>query len=360
MTLLRTPLFESHVALGARIVEFGGWDMPVQYSNGVLAEHAAVRQGVGMFDVSHMGRIRLTGENAGGALDRVVTSNVGTLRVGRARYGLICNESGGILDDVVVMRLANDEFLMVCNAASWDRITDWLGRHCEGVSINHERDETSMMAVQGPGAVDALQALVDIELGDVGRFACRAVTVAGTSGLVSRTGYTGEDGFEVILPAGEAARVWQTLVEERGVAPCGLAARDVLRLEAGLMLYGQDMDDTVTPLEAGLDRFVNLDKDFLGVEELREQAESGVERRITGLTVEGRSAPRHGYTVRTGDGRESLITSGAYSPVLGYGVALAYLPIDVTEPGNVVDVDIRGRTVQATTVPLPFLQANRG
>ena len=360
MSNLRTPLYDTHVALGARIVEFGGWDMPVQYSNGVLAEHAAVRQRVGMFDVSHMGRIRLTGEGAASALDRVVTSNVGTLRAGRARYGLICNESGGILDDVVVMRLGDDEFLMVCNAASWDRITAWLGQHCEGVTINHERDETSMMAVQGPGAVDALQALTDLELGEVGRFACRSTTVAGTSALISRTGYTGEDGFEVIVPSAEAERVWRTLVNERGVAPCGLAARDVLRLEAGLMLYGQDMDDTVTPLEAGLNRFVNLDKEFIGVEKLRGQAENGIEKRITGLTVEGRSAPRHGYAVRTGDGQESVITSGAYSPSLDYSVALAYLPTAISEPGNEVDVDIRGRTVRATTVSLPFLQANRG
>ena len=360
MTLLRTPLFDSHIALGARIVEFGGWEMPVQYSNGVLAEHAAVRQQVGMFDVSHMGRIRLTGENAADALDRVVTSNIGKLRPGRARYGLICNEAGGILDDVVVMRLADDEFLMVCNAASWDRITAWLNQHCKGVAINHERDETSMIAVQGPGAVEALQPLIDLELGDVGRFACRSTTVAGTSALISRTGYTGEDGFELIVPAADAERVWQTLNEERNVAPCGLAARDVLRLEAGLMLYGQDMDDTVTPLEAGLDRFVNLDKEFLGVEPLRVQADDGISRRITALTVEGRSAPRHGYTVRTGDGGESLITSGAYSPSLDYSVALAYLPTDISEPGNEVDVDIRGRIVRATTASFPFLQANRG
>lgn len=360
MTLLRTPLFDSHVALGARIVEFGGWEMPVQYSNGVLAEHAAVRQRVGMFDVSHMGRIRLTGENAADALDRVVTSNIGRLRPGRGRYGLICNESGGILDDVVVMRLGEEEFLMVCNAASWDRITAWLGQQCEGVAINHERDETSMMAVQGPGAVDALQPLVDLELGDVGRFACRSTTVAGASALISRTGYTGEDGFEVIVPSVEAERVWRILVEERGVAPCGLAARDVLRLEAGLMLYGQDMDDTVTPQEAGLDRFVNLDKEFLGVEKLRAQANDGISKRITGLTVEGRSAPRHGYVVRLDGGGESVITSGAYSPSLDHSVALAYLPIDVSEPGNGVDVDIRGRTVRATTASLPFLQADRG
>ena len=359
MTMLRTPLYDAHVALGARIVEFGGWDMPVQYSDGVLAEHAAVRRQVGMFDVSHMGRIRLSGENAADALDGIVTSNIGKLRVGRARYGLVCNEAGGILDDVVVMRLADDEFLMVCNAASWDRILGWVTQHAGQTRVTPQRDETSMIAVQGPGAVDALQPVCDLPLAELGRFACRAAKIAGSSALISRTGYTGEDGFEVILPSADVGRVWRTLIEERDVAPCGLAARDVLRLEAGLMLYGQDMDDTVTPLEAGLDRFVDLDKEFIGVEALRAQSASGVAKRITGLTVDGRSAPRHGYTVHT-NGGESVITSGVYSQELGYSIGLAYLPTNLSEPGNTVDVDIRGRIVSATTTSLPFLRAHRG
>ncbi len=360
MTKLRTALYDTHAALGARMVEFGGWDMPVQYPDGILAEHAAVRTQAGIFDVSHMGRIRLAGENAANSLDRVITSNIGALRPGRARYGLICNESGGILDDVVVMRLADDEFLMVCNAASWDRITAWLAETCDGVTITHERDETAMIAVQGPGAVDALQPLSGLELSELGLFACRSTTIGGTSALISRTGYTGEDGFEVILPAVEAERLWRRLITERGAAPCGLAARDVLRLEAGLMLYGQDMDDTVTPLEAALDRFVNVDKEFIGVDALRAQAANGLARRMTGLIVEGRSAPRHGYPALV-DGEEvSTITSGAYSPSLGYSIALAYLPIRLAEPGSHVDVDIRGRAVNATTATPPFLQANRG
>ena len=359
-TMLRTPLYDAHVALGARVVAFGGWEMPVQYSNGVLAEHAAVRRQVGMFDVSHMGRIRLSGEKAAAALDGVITSNIGKLRVGRARYGLICNESGGILDDVVVMRLDEEEFLLVCNAAGWDRILGWVTQHGADATITPQRDETSMIAVQGPGAVDALTPLCDQPVGELGRFACRSVTVAGAGALVSRTGYTGEDGFEVILPSDDAERVWTILANERGVAACGLAARDVLRLEAGLMLYGQDMDDTVTPLEAGLDRFIDLEKGFIGAERLRQQAQDGVTRRITGLSVPGRSAPRHGYSVHTGDGRESVITSGTYSPELESSIALAYLPTDVAEPGNVIEVDIRGRATGATTTLLPFLQARRG
>ncbi len=359
MSLLRTPLYGAHDSLGARIVEFGGWEMPVQYPSGVLAEHAAVRRAVGMFDISHMGRLRLSGHNAAEALDRLVSSNIGKLRAQRARYGLICNESGGILDDVVVMRLADEEFLLVCNAASWDRILHWVTLHAGDISITPQRDETSMIAVQGPLAVDALTELCDEPIAALGRFACQSTTMAGVPSLLSRTGYTGEDGFELIVSAADAERVWGTLARERGVAPCGLAARDILRLESGLMLYGQDMDDSVTPLEAGLGRFVDLEKNFIGAERLRKQALEGLQQRITGLSVPGRSAPRHGYSVRTTDGRESVITSGTYSPELKSSIALAYLPIDVAEPGSEVEVDIRGRPTRATTTALPFIQPRR-
>ncbi len=355
MSLLRTPLYDSHVALGARMVEFGGWEMPIQYASGVLAEHAAVRRQAGIFDVSHMGRIDVQGDGAGAFLDRLITSNVGKLRIGRGRYGLICDESGGILDDVVVFRRAESVYLVVCNASRWDRVTAWIGENAaDRVEITHRRDDTAMLAVQGPEAVAAVARRFHPSPLQLGRFAGNGGRMAGVGAFISRTGYTGEDGCELIVAASDAQHVWDTLVDESGVTPCGLAARDVLRLEAGLMLYGQDMDETVTPPEAGLDRFVDLSKDFIGVETLRRQAENGIEKRITGLTVEGRSAPRHGYTVHTGDGRESVITSGAYSPSLRHSIGLAYLPIDVSEPGNVVDVDIRGRTARATTVSLPF------
>ncbi len=354
-----TALYHAHVALGARIVEFSGWDMPIQYSRGVLAEHDAVRRRAGVFDVSHMGRIRIRGENAVESLNHIVTSNILRLRVGRARYGLICNESGGILDDVVVMRLNTDEFLLVCNAASWDRILGWLNGHATGVTITPERDETAMLAVQGPAAADILAPLCGGPIADMGRFACRTVAVAGVDAIVSRTGYTGEDGFEVILPSQDAERVWSTLVREGEAEPCGLAARDVLRLEAGLMLYGQDMDTAVTPPEAGLERFMDMDTDFIGADSIRAHTQSGIAKRLTGLIAPGRSAPRHGYPVRLNDGRESVITSGSYSPSLGRSIALAYLPMDSAMPGVEVEVDIRGRGVRATTAPLPFLQPRR-
>ena len=358
--MLHTPLYDAHVALGARMVEFGGWEMPVQYQSGILAEHAAVRQQAGIFDVSHMGRIDVQGPNAAAFLDQLITSNVGKLRVGRGRYGLICQEDGGILDDVVVFRRAESNFLLVCNASRWDRITTWMNENAaDGVELTHRRDDTAMLAVQGPEAVAAVARRFHPSPLQLGRFAGNGGRMAGVNAFISRTGYTGEDGCELIVAASDARQVWDTLVDESDVVPCGLAARDVLRLEAGLMLYGQDMDETVTPLEAGLDRFVDLDKDFIGVERLREQAENGIERRITSLSVPGRSAPRHGYTVRTADGRESVITSGTYSPELESSIALAYLPVDVSEPGNEVEVDIRGRPTRATTTALPFLPPRR-
>ncbi len=356
----RTVLYDEHQGLGARIVEFGGWEMPVQYADGALAEHAAVRGGAGVFDVSHMGRIRVRGDRAGEMLDTLITSNVVKLRVGRARYGLVCNDDGGILDDVVVFRYGESDYLVVCNAASWDGITTWMARQAEAggygaaAMITHQRDDTAMLAVQGPWAIQALTPMIDHPVGDLGRFACAKTRVAGVDALISRTGYTGEDGFELIVNAEEAVNVWRILINDHGVAPCGLAARDVLRIEAGLMLYGQDMDESVTPLEAGLERFVDLEKEFHGADALRAQARNGVSRRITGLAVPGRSAPRHGYLVRTPDDRESTITSGTYSPELGSSIALAYLPAEFSTPGVELQVDIRGRTASATTVALPF------
>lgn len=356
----RTILYEAHRELGARIVEFGGWEMPVQYADGVLAEHAAVRGRVGVFDVSHMGRIRVQGDRAGEMLDTLITSNIVKLRVGRARYGLICNDDGGILDDIVVFRYGEFDFLVVCNAASWDRITAWMARQAEArgygaaAMITLQRDDTAMLAVQGPGAIGTLAPMIDHPVDELGRFACVKTRVAGVDALISRTGYTGEDGLELIVSAEEAVKVWRILINDYGVAPCGLAARDVLRLEAGLLLYGQDMDESVTPLEAGLDRFVDLETEFHGADALRAQAREGVARKITGLAVPGRSAPRHGYLVRMPDDREATITSGTYSPELGSSIALAYLPAEFATPGVELQVDIRGRAASATTVALPF------
>jgi aminomethyltransferase len=353
-SLLRTPLHQSHLELGARIVDFAGWEMPIQYKKGIMAEHQTVRTGAGLFDVSHMGRIRVQGPDAARFLDRLITSDIAGLRPGRARYGLLCDEQGGILDDLVTARLEEGSFLAVCNAASWDRVMDWLQARLQGLNarIVPQRDETAMIALQGPKAVDILTSLTPDPVAGLRRFGIIETTVASNKALVSRTGYTGEDGFEVIVSAEEAAHLWHRLAMH--AEPCGLGARDTLRLEAGLLLYGQDMDTTTTPLEAGLERFVSLEKEFVGAEVLRRQAKEGVTRRIAGFTVEGRASPRHGYTVRTPSGAEAAVTSGSFSPSLETGIGLAYFPVNESAPGTRVEADIRGRVTEGVIVPLPF------
>ena len=365
--LRRTPLFLRHVAAGARTVDFAGWDMPVQYPTGTLAEHRTVRERVGIFDVSHMGRITVDGSGAGRFLDLLVTSNIMTLAIGRARYGLMCLEDGGILDDVVTLRLEAESYTLVCNAASWDRVTDWMAIHARtvgDVTITPRRDETAMIAVQGPSAGDALRTGCAIDVDGLRRFAVSNERMQGERRQgdicleVSRTGYTGEDGYELIVEAAAATAVWDRLVNDGGAVPCGLGARDTLRLEAGLSLYGQDIDMTTTPLEAGLDRFVDLTGDFIGSDVLRRQSDEGVTRRLVGFAVEGRSAPRHGYEIRAPrtDDVIGIVTSGGPSPTLGTGIGLGYLRIEHTAPGTEIEVDIRGKPTRGEVVPIPFYQ----
>ena len=356
--LRRTPLHERHVDAGGRMVDFAGWEMPVQYPSGTLAEHQAVRERVGVFDVSHMGRIAVRGPEAGAFLDSLITSNIQGIRVGRARYGLICAEDGGILDDVVTLRPDEETYTVVCNAASWDRVTDWFRDHITtGATITPEQDTTAMIAVQGPGAGAAVQAVCGAGTEALRRFGVVRGEVRGAGcAMVSRTGYTGEDGYELIVESAAAPAIWDRLVGEAGAAPCGLGARDTLRLEAGLLLYGQDMDTTTTPLEAGLRQFVDLGKDFVGCAALRSQEEEGAPRRLAGFVVEGRSAPRHGYAVMDpADHREiGVVTSGGPSPTLGTGIGLTYLPPAFADPGTSLEVDIRGRQAKADVVETPF------
>ena len=360
--LRRTPLFPRHVAEGARRVDFAGWDMPVQYPTGTLAEHRAVRERAGIFDVSHMGRIDVDGSGAGRLLDLLITSDLMNLKIGRARYGLMCSEDGGILDDVVTLRLEAESYTLVCNAATWDRVIDWIASHTQtggDVIITPRRDETAMIAVQGPAAGEALRTGCGIDVEGLRRFAVSNERVEDEICVdVSRTGYTGEDGYELIVEAGAATTVWDSLVKDGGAVPCGLGARDTLRLEAGLSLYGQDIDTTTTPLEAGLDRFVDLTGDFVGSDALRRQSNGGVTRRLVGFAVEGRSAPRHGYEVRT-PGMDDVIgtvTSGGPSPTLGTGIGLGYLRIEHTLPGTEIEINIRGKPTPAEVVPITFYQ----
>ncbi len=340
------------------MVDFAGWAMPVQYPTGTLAEHRAVRERLGIFDVSHMGRIAVEGPEAGAFLDSLTTSDIGGLRVGRARYGLICSETGGILDDVVTLRLDEEEYTVVCNAASWDRVVPWFQDHAKvRATVTPQRDTTAMIAVQGPDAGTAVRSLCGTEVEGLRRFAVVRTGVPGDTGaMVSRTGYTGEDGYELIVESSVAPSIWDRLVGEMSATPCGLGARDTLRLEAGLLLYGQDMDTTTTPLEAGLRQFVDLDKDFVGCPALRAQDAAGLKQQLVGFVAEGRSSPRHGYAVvDSAEGDEiGTVTSGGPSPTLGTGIGLAYLPLAFTEPGTSIAVDIRGRRVNADVVETPF------
>lgn len=342
------------------MVDFAGWDMPVQYQ-GILAEHKAVRTRAGLFDVSHMGRIHAQGPDAASFLDHLITNDIAGLAVNRARYGFLCNERGGILDDLVTIRRTENEFLVVCNAASWDRVLPWLRDQAavHAVQITPQRDDTAMLALQGPQAQDILNSLCGADIVGLRRFACEETSVSGIQALVSRTGYTGENGYEIVTDADAISALWDTLLQDPRVMPCGLGARDTLRLEAGLPLYGNDMDETTTPLEAGLERFVDLNKDFIGAAALRKQAAEGPSRRLTGFRMNGRAAPRHGYNVHTQAGDVSTVTSGGYSPSLGVGIGLAYLPTDQASPGTHLNVDIRGKIAQGTVVPLPFYRRSK-
>lgn len=359
--LLRTCLHPRHLALGARMVPFAGWEMPLQYA-GILQEARAVRTGRGVFDVSHMGRFRIRGAEAPAFLDRVLTTPARAMGAGRARYGFLLTEAGGILDDTVLYRLGEDRYLLVCNAANRGAVREWLRRWApaEGVALEDVTLETGMLALQGPRALEAVDRLLGFPFSErVRPFACWEGEVLGAPALVGRTGYTGEDGVEFILPAEAAPGLWDRLVEE-GAVPCGLGARDILRLEAGLLLHGNDMDASTTPLEAGLERFLDLDKgDFLGRSALLRQQEEGLRRRLVGFVMEERGIPRRGYPIRAEGDLVGVVTSGGFSPTLGRDIGLGYVAPRWARPETLLEVDIRGRGVPARVVELPFYRRPR-
>ena len=360
-TNLRTSLYSSHVALGARTMPFGGWDMPVQYS-GILAEVNAVRTGVGMFDVSHMGRLYISGPRATEFLDWVLTGSAASLSIGRARYCMICNEAGGVIDDTIFYRLAEERYLLVPNAGNRNAVVSWFqhwidSRFSDGCRVEDHTEATALIALQGPQASKVLDRLGTLEDGappsSLRPFAWSEGRLGGKPIFAGRTGYTGEDGFEILADAVDAPTAWQNFLD-LGAVPCGLGARDVLRLEAGLSLHGHEIDEQMTPIEAGLERFVRFDKEYVGAQVLRQQHEKGVEKKLVGLTVPGRSAPRQGYPILD-EGREiGRITSGSYSPTLDTSIGMGYVLVRYATPGNEVDVHIRGRILRAEVVPLPF------
>jgi glycine cleavage system T protein (aminomethyltransferase) len=359
-TIHETPLASRHEALGARMIDFAGWRMPVQYGS-ILDEHRAVRERVGLFDLSHMGELIVEGANAGEALAGAVVSDPPSLQAGRAQYSMLCAPDGGVLDDLIIYRLAQDRFMVVANAANAQVVSDALAERLDGTRavLDDHSLATGLVAIQGPRSADVLTPLTDIDLAGLRYYGIAEGHVAGIPGHVARTGYTGEDGFEVFVDIGRTGQLWDALLEAVRAAdglPIGLGARDTLRLEAGMPLYGNELDPTTTPYDVGLGRVVKLDKpgDFVGRAALEKVAADGPRRRLVGLIIEGRGIARHGYPVMVEDRRSGVVTSGTQSPTLGVPIAMAYVAPGDGEPGTMVDVEIRDGRVPARVVPLPF------
>jgi aminomethyltransferase len=360
--LAHTPLYAIHTELGGRMVPFAGYAMPVQYE-GVVKEHHAVRQAAGLFDVSHMGELRLRGPEAQAVADALVTNAIGKLKVGRAKYTVACNERGTILDDLIVYRPAEEEILIVCNASNRDKISRHVAAHAEGkCDFADESDETALIALQGPKAVDvAKDAGAPEEMLAMRPFRLMDVELGGVKATAARTGYTGEDGFEMFCAASDAPALWKHLSEAgapHGLKPAGLGARDTLRLEACLCLYGNDIDETTNPYEAGLGWVVKLKQgDFLGKDALVRIHEEGPTRKLVGIEMTGRGIARHGYPIRDAEGETiGEVTSGSPGPTVGKNIALGYVPTDHAEIGTKLGIEIRGKIVDAVVAKTPFYE----
>jgi aminomethyltransferase len=359
-TAQATPLAERHAGLGARLIDFAGWLMPVQYRS-IIEEHRAVRERVGLFDLSHMGELYVEGPDAGEALARALITNPPVLKVGRAHYSMICVPDGGIIDDLIVYRLGEARYLVVANASNAERVSDALAERLDGFKavLDDGSLATGLIALQGPRSVDVLAPHTDVDLGTLRYYGSAEGHVAGIEALVARTGYTGEDGFEVFVDWSHTPEVWDALlgaVQGAGGMPVGLGARDTLRLEAGMPLYGNELDRSTNPFEAGLGRVVKLDKpgDFVGRAALEKAAKGPLPRTLVGLIVEGRGIARHGYPVYAAERRTGLVTSGTQSPTLGSPIAMAYVAPGDAEPGTILEVEIRDQRVPARVVQLPF------
>ncbi len=355
-----TPLYEEHKKLGAKIVPFAGWEMPLSYT-GVLEEHRATRSAVGLFDVSHMGRIDLTGPAAVTLLDRVATSPVKKLAVGGMQYALACNEQGGILDDIMIYRFGEQRYFVCANASNAEKIFQWLAKQAagfSGVQVTDRSAALAQIAVQGPRSRDLMRPLTEAALDQLKLRHCVEAKVAGVPMLLSRSGYTGELGYELYLPAGRAREVWETLLlkgSAYGLKPCGLGCRDTLRLEMGYPLYGNDMDETTTPIEASLEFAVDLGKgDFIGRGVMVRQKENGISRKLIGFELLQRGVPRHGHTIFAGGQEIGVVASGNYSPALNKGIGMGYVRTTFAEVGGEIQIDIRGTAVPAVIVERPF------
>jgi aminomethyltransferase len=357
--LKRTPLWDEHRGAGAKLVPFAGYDMPVQYRSGIIAEHQAVRKFAGLFDVSHMGEIEIKGPQALDLVQHVTTNDASKLAYGQAQYSVMCRPDGGAIDDCIVYRM-KDGYMIVVNASNRVKDRDWIAHHaqnfdCEAIDRS---DEYALIAIQGPRAEKILAHLTNTKLPQIEYYHFAEGKVADAPAIISRTGYTGEDGFELYIHAGDAVKIWRRLLEvgaADGLVPAGLGARDSLRLEMGYALYGNDLDEKRTPLEAGLGWVTKLDKgDFVGADALRKLKAAGVRQRLVGFVLKDRGFPRHGYEVRANGQGAGEVTSGTVSPSLEHGVGLAYVATESSKPGTAIEIVVRDKMIPAEVTRPPF------
>ncbi len=356
----RTPLFNKHVSLGAKMVPFAGFEMPVQYS-GLTEEHFAVREKAGLFDVSHMGQFFIEGPGAKDLLQYVATNNADALKDGKAQYTCLTNENGGIVDDLIVYKMADEKYFVVVNASNIDKDWNHISNHNTfGAIMTNASDEMSLLAIQGPKATEILQKLTPVQLQDLPYYHFTIGEVAGVQDvIISNTGYTGSGGFEIYFKNEDAEKLWDELMsagEEFGMLPCGLGARDTLRLEKGFCLYGNDLDDNTTPLEAGLGWITKFDKDFVAKDILEKQKSEGVSKKLAGFEMQEKAIPRNGYPVVDAEGKTiGKVTSGTMSPMKKTGIGLAYLDTDFTKVGTEIFIQIRNKNIPAQVVKPPFV-----
>lgn len=354
-----TALTHIHQSLGAKMVPFAGYNMPVQYE-GVNIEHETVRNGVGVFDVSHMGEFLLSGPNALALIQKVTSNDAATLTVGRAQYSCLPNNNGGIVDDLIVYKIKDEQYLLVVNASNIDKDWEWISKHNDlGVDMRNISDDYSLLAIQGPKAVEAMQALTSIDLSAIKYYHFEVADFAGIEHvIISATGYTGSGGFEIYAKNTEIEQIWNKVFEAGasfGIKPIGLAARDTLRLEMGFCLYGNDINDTTSPIEAGLGWITKFTKDFTNSEALKKQKEEGVSRKLVGFELTERGIPRHDYEIVNAAGEVvGEVTSGTQSPSLGKGIGLGYVPTELAAEGSEIFIRIRKNDVAAKVVKLPF------
>jgi len=355
-----TPFKEIHEAIGAKMVDFAGFYMPVQYS-GIIDEHNTVRNGVGVFDVSHMGEFILKGPHALELLQRIVSNDVSRTVPGQAQYGYLPNEEGGIIDDLLVYHLEDGNYMCVVNASNIEKDWAWFSKNnTQGVEMHNISDETSLLAVQGPKAAEALQSLTDIELSDIPYYRFKRGTFAGADNvIISATGYTGAGGFELYFHKDHSEQIWKKIFEAGapfGIKPIGLGARDTLRLEKGFCLYGNDIDDTTSPVEAGLGWVTSWKKDFIGKDKILAVKEKGAEKKLVGFVMIDRGIPRHDYEIADASGHIiGRVTSGTQAPTLNQGIGLGYVQTAFTQPGTEIFIPLRGKLLKAQVVKLPFV-----